>query len=875
MQKPKVFQHKLNNGLNILVVEKHNVPKVSIQLWYNVGSKDEKSGEKGIAHFIEHMIFKGTEKLSESDINMITHKLSGVCNAFTSYDYTGYLFDFPSQNWHESLPIMADCMRNCTFKQELLNSEVKAVIQELKMRKDSYQLVVIQQLLSAIFADHPYHHPIIGYKQDLWSMERDALINFYNKHYWPNNATLVVVGDVEHQEVFERAQENFGKIESNPTYVKEQFYHSSDLSSKSVTIYREVQQPLVTLVWQIPGARKKQSYIWNVISLILAQGDGSRLYKKLVDELNLVVDIECSTWELFDHSLFLLSFQPFEQNNIEKIIEIINQEIKDISKNGISEAELIRANKKTEVDYLPMLESNHQQCNLLGEIFLATGDADYLYNYLDEINDPENINKVKDNISKFLRPSVMHRGIVLPIEQEEKENLLKIQETSDEEDTEFLTGKAREIEVEQGVQVLSIKTNSIKPFNFPAGKAVVLKNGLKLLYHDNNALSKIDIILDFKTKTYYDPQDKQGILNLVSDLLLEGTDRYSASDLATELESNGINLQTAPGLIQISLLSKDLEKGLDILADILINSKFSKKSIEKIKSQTISDIKNFWDNPNDFIGQILKEKIYKNHPFSKNSLGSEEFIKEVTQEDLISYYKKAISPIGARMSIVGDISNYDIEKIVESSLSGWIGKEIIEPEFPEIESIKSAEFNHYINRDQTVLVYGGISVKRLDPDFDKLFLFDQIFTGGILGSMSSKLFELRERSGLFYTIGGSLIARSDKQPGMVFIKTIVSNDRLKEAENAIAYTINNACEIISLEEFEDAKNAVINSLSDNFSSNNKTALTLLFLDNYNFSSEYFINRPEQIKSITIEQVKEAVSKYLNTTKMVKVRAGRV
>src|ERR1700722_10779772 len=122
MKKPKIFTNKLDNGLNILVVEKNNIPKVSIQLWYNVGSKDEKSGEKGIAHFIEHMIFKGTKKLSESDINLITHKLSGTCNAFTSYDYTGYLFDLPTQNWHESLPIMADCMRNCTFKPEFLNS---------------------------------------------------------------------------------------------------------------------------------------------------------------------------------------------------------------------------------------------------------------------------------------------------------------------------------------------------------------------------------------------------------------------------------------------------------------------------------------------------------------------------------------------------------------------------------------------------------------------------------------------------------------------------------------------------------------------------------------------------------------------------------
>ena len=168
----------LENGLTVLVRSSHAVPKVSIQLWYNVGSKDEKTGEKGIAHLIEHMIFKGTKKLSESDINMITQKLSGVCNAFTSYDYTGYLFDFPSHHWQEALPIMADCMRNCTFKEEHLNSEMKAVIQELKMYRDNYSSSLIEHMISAIFNDHPYHYPIIGFKHDLWSLKSADLISF-------------------------------------------------------------------------------------------------------------------------------------------------------------------------------------------------------------------------------------------------------------------------------------------------------------------------------------------------------------------------------------------------------------------------------------------------------------------------------------------------------------------------------------------------------------------------------------------------------------------------------------------------------------------------------------------------------------------------
>ena len=215
-----VSKKVLDNGLTVLVHESHIIPKVSFQMWYNVGSKDELLSEKGIAHLIEHMIFKGTDILSESDINVLVHKLSGSCNAFTSYDYTGYLFNFPSHNWKEALPVVVDCMTNCTFKEDMLSSEMKAVIQELKMYKDQYDRSLLSEMIGMIFADHPYHYPIIGYKQDLWSVSGKDLHAFYKKHYQPNNATFIVVGDVDTQEVFDLAERYFGVIENHSDHQK-------------------------------------------------------------------------------------------------------------------------------------------------------------------------------------------------------------------------------------------------------------------------------------------------------------------------------------------------------------------------------------------------------------------------------------------------------------------------------------------------------------------------------------------------------------------------------------------------------------------------------------------------------------------------------
>lgn len=375
-----IKKHILDNGLTILVYPLHTIPKVAIQLWYGVGSKDEKSGERGLAHLLEHMIFKGTDILSESDINLISHKLSGNCNAFTSHDYTGYLFDFPVQNWHHALPLLADCMKKCTFKEDLLNAELKAVIQELKMYKDDYRTSLCEQMMSSIFSDHPYHYPIIGYKQDLWSITRNGLLAFYQKHYVPNNATLVIVGDVEADQALKQAQKAFEKIPLDAHYKKEQYHYTADIGSRSVTIARDVQQPMLMFAWVVPGIRTGQTQIIDLASWILGEGKGSRLYKKLIDELELATDMQVDLYELFDYSVLFVHIDPIDQKAIDEIEKVIVAELRLLHEKGISEHELTRAYKQSRMEHLALFENNQKIAYEIGKLFLATGNQDAIFN---------------------------------------------------------------------------------------------------------------------------------------------------------------------------------------------------------------------------------------------------------------------------------------------------------------------------------------------------------------------------------------------------------------------------------------------------------------------------------------------------------------
>lgn len=871
---PHVEKRMLDNGLTILVRESHEIPKVSFQIWYNVGSKDELTGEKGIAHLIEHMIFKGTDTLSESDINVLVHKLSGSCNAFTSYDYTGYLFNFPTHHWHEAFPVVADCMTNCLFDDDMLNSEMKAVIQELKLYKDQYERSLMEEMIGMIFADHPYHFPIIGYKQDLWSVAGKDLLSFYKKHYKPNNATLVIVGDVNPDEVVDLANKYFGAIPKDSEYTKKENFFHRDIASKSLTLYRDVAQPTLAYAFVVPGAVDKRDTALDIFEWILGKGKSSRLYKKLVNETQLVTSVSTGFWNLFDYGIFFILAEPKNIEDASDIERIILAELDDLAKNGISLDEFERGYKKTQMSFYSLLEAIEDQAYAIGHTYLATGDENYVFTSLEQ---PEEVLKqqIQEIVSSYFRPAVMHKGFVLALPESEKGEWAVLQEESDKEDEKILAARIRSTEVGGAVYAKTVDVQLPAHFNFPKSETMSLSNGLKVLYHNNDMTPKINIILEFKARSHYDPQDQQGLYTFVADMMTEGTRNYTSEELADAIESRGMSLNVYPGGISMKMLEGDFVFGLGILKEVLTNATFPEDEIEKVRDQLLTDIKQYWDEPRSFVSDLVRKALYKDHPYSKQSIGTEKSVSSMTRQDLMDFYKKYISPSGARIAIVGDIEQYDLQNVLETALGDWQGPVVKELDYPQLSPVEKQDVNYPINRDQVVLCLAQLSIARTHPDFDKYLLFDQIFGGGALGSMSSRLFDLREQTGLFYTIRGSLTAGADEQPGMFQVRTIVSLDRLVEAEKVIKETIDNVVDTLTEQDLEEAKAAVVNTLVDNFVSNSDIASTFLYVDRFKFPADYFDNRAAQVEQVTLDEMKQAVKNILASDKIITVRAGRV
>ncbi len=870
----RVVKRVLSNGLTVLVYRSTRIPKVSSQIWYNVGSKNESSGERGLAHFLEHLVFKGTEKLSELDLTMIAYKLSGYSNAFTSYDYTGYLFDFPRQHWETSLDLFADCMRNCTFKEEYINSELKAVIQELKLYKDDYVSSLMEDMISMIFADHPYHYPVIGYKQDLWSITRESVMAFYKKYYIPANATIMILGDVDPEEAFAAVAKRFDAIPRIEPVPQIQSYCKQDITSRSLTLYRDIDQPVSMMAFVIPGIKDTKNDLALLASWIIANGKGSRLYRKLVDEEKLVSHVEVVLENFFEYGVFFIGFYPYKQADNERIIALIKKELDILIRDGFTDAEMARASKRVQISYLALCENNQEFAYAIAETFLATGDENYIIDYMSLLS-RERKENVHAFIKEYLRPIRANTGFVLPLSESEEKVWLALQEESDKLDEEFLSKKIRTQLVEQSGAVEKVQIQKAPKFKFPHPERIDLDNGLGVIYHQTDHAQKIDLILDVKAYNAYDPHDLQGLLYFTSRMVLEGTKNYSGRALADELESHGIFFDIKPGLFVMSMLSSDFEKGLSLLTEMVTNALMEESAIQNVRAQIEVALKNYWDDPSQFIDQLARDIVYAEHPHSYNRLGTMESVFRISRENIMDCYTRMMTPQEARLVIVGDMSGYDVSAIVKKTIGKWQGPHLETLLYPILRPPVAAVKNYPLNRDQVTLGFAGLSVSRLDPLFDPLLLFDQIFAGGELGSMTSRLFMLRERSGLFYSIGGSLLNQAGIVPGMIFINTQVSRDRLKEAEDAIINLFKQGTANLSYEELTQAKSAVINSLIDHFGSNLQIAMTFLLMDRYNMPPDYLDQRADLIAQVTCDDVIERVQPLLDTNHIVTIRIGRV
>jgi zinc protease len=342
------YEKQLANGMRVIVKEDHRAPTAVHMVWYRAGAMDEKDGYSGVAHVLEHMMFKGTKKVKAGEFNKIVAEAGGRDNAFTSLDYTAYFQIVPKAALPRMMALEADRMANLRLTAEDFASELKVVMEERRMRtEDNPQSLVHEALYATAFRAHPYRRPIIGWMDDLEHMTWQDARDWYAHWYAPNNAYLLVVGDVDHAQVFREAERTYGRVKTKTLPVRKPQNEPEQAGIKRVTVKAPAKLPYLSMAWKVPKLhdvdKDRESYALEVLAGVLDGSEAARLQKNLVRAQK----IAQSAGAGYDgtkrgEALFILDGQPAEGRTVADLEAALRNELQRVRDEGVTADELAR-----------------------------------------------------------------------------------------------------------------------------------------------------------------------------------------------------------------------------------------------------------------------------------------------------------------------------------------------------------------------------------------------------------------------------------------------------------------------------------------------------------------------------------------------------
>lgn len=415
-----VHEFQLDNGLKILVKEDHRAPVVVSEVWYKVGASYEPPGITGISHALEHMMFKGTEKHKPGEFSKIISDNGGRENAFTSRDYTGYYQQLERSRLPISFELEADRMRNLVITDEEFAKEIQVVMEERRLRvEDDPQSIAVEQFFAAAHVNSPYRVPVIGWMEDLKQMMSNDLKSWYQTWYAPNNATLIVVGDVDPQAVYKLAQEHFGALKPSTIPTLKLRPELAQKGTKRLTVNLPAELPFIIFGYQAPSLKTApeewEAYALEVLAAVLDGGDSARFATDLVrgSQIAAQADAGYSLYSRFDN-LFTLDATPNRGKNIGEVEKALREQVARIRKDPPTHDELERVKAQVVAQTVYEKDSIFYQAMQLGSVVTSGMDWRVVDQYLDKIR-AVTAAQVHQVANKYLREESLTIAELQPI----------------------------------------------------------------------------------------------------------------------------------------------------------------------------------------------------------------------------------------------------------------------------------------------------------------------------------------------------------------------------------------------------------------------------------------------------------------------------
>jgi len=869
----------LENGLTVYLLPVKNAPTVSTMVAYRVGSADEEKDQTGLSHYLEHLMFKGTDKLLPGDVDRATQRNGGSNNAYTSEDMTVYHFDFAADRWQIALQIEADRMRNVKIdaKHEF-EQEKGAVIAELAGGEDQPWGLEFKKVLPLLYPkDSPYSHPVIGEEKHVRDATAEIIKRHYDKWYHPNNASLIVAGGFDADAALAKIKDLFGSIpKGDLPKRKAPTFHPERKAASRLEFPSKFDVPRVMLGFNTVPVGHADDPVFDVISNILGDGKTSRLYRKLVETDRLASEVFCFNNTGRYPGWFSVNAELLKGKDRAKAEAILFAELEKLAAEPVSDEELTRARRKILAGFVFNRESVHSLADSVAKASIYTngGDASAFYgDYLTRL-----AALTADDIRRVAKTyfSKKDASIVWSVPKDEK----KTQAAGENEPR--AAGVRSQWVSGHGGPTRPARQHRAEPaggaaFSLAAAKRTVLPNGLVVITLEDHRLPVVVASLAIKDVRLREPADKAGIATFTGGLLEEGTDKHTGAEIAALIEDTGGEMSVGAGGANLKVLTPDTKLGLGLFFECLAKPNFPADALDRQREQQLSAIDDAETQPRQRANALFKAIVYGEHPLGRSGLGKKELVEKFTAADCKAFHAAVIAPNNAILVLVGDFDNAAILKTVEELTKDWKPTNAAKPQPaapPKADKVNLRVVSDP-NAAQVHMYLGHLGITRQDPDYFKLLVMDNVLgTGpGFTDRLSATL---RDRQGLAYTVNATIATGAGNDVGTFtgFIGT-AAKDFIAARDGFVAEIARIRDTEPTAQEVDDAKKYLLGSLPFRFTTTSAVAGQLLAAEQYGLGFDFLEKFRKEVESVTPADVQAVAKKHLNPKALTIVAVGPV
>lgn len=848
----------LDNGLTLIVHEDHKAPIVAINIWYHVGSKNEKEGKTGFAHLFEHLMFNGSENNKEDYFQVMERIGATDLNGTTNNDRTNYFENVPTSALDIALWMESDRMGHLlgAITQEILD-EQRGVVQNEKRQGEDQPYGKVWELItkSTYPKGHPYSWTVIGSMEDLNAASLDDVKEWFKTYYGPSNAVIVLAGDIDPQTALEKVKKYFGDIPPGPPIAKYESWVPKMTGMHRQIMQDRVPQARIFKVWNVPQWGTKEATLLNLFSDVLTSGKTSRLYKRLVYDEQIATNVSSYIDDAEISGQFYIDVTIKPGEDLAKAEKMIDEEFAKLLKNGPTENELQRVKTQYFAGFIRGIErigGFGGKSDILASNMTYGGSPDHYKTVLKFVNDAT-AKEITETAQKWLSDGVY------VLEVHPFPELKASTESAD---------RTKLPELGQNPEV-----------KFPAVERATLSNGLKVVLAERHSIPVVNFRLMVDAGYAADQFTKPGTAKLAMDMMDEGTKKLNSLEISDQLSLLGAYLSTSANLdysyVTLNALKSNLDPSLELYADVILNPSFPESDFTRLKKNLLVSIQREKVTPVQMGLRVLPKLLYgKDHAYGNPLTGSgtEASVTSITRDDLIKFRNEWFKPNNATLVIVGDITMEEIKPKLEKLFKDWKSGDVPIKNIGNVEPANKSVV--YImdkpGSQQSIIFAGNVVPKRNSDDEIPIRTFNDIF-GGVFTSRVNM--NLRENK--HWSYGSFSILWDTKAQRPFFVYAPVQTDKTKESMVEIHKELSGVIneKPITKEEFEKDKENQTLSLPGSWETMDAVSGSISDIVSYNLPDDYFSKYASMVESQTLDEVQKAAEKLVRPDNMVWVVVG--